>query len=261
MNLKYQLGRIAGWPMERLMRARWFPLFGTYRLRTSWLYDVCRIAGTRKIRSLFDVGANIGQTALDMNRYFPKADIHSFEPIDGTFLELRRNVSHLKNVHPHQLALGRSRGSIAIEIQDCSELNSLRFAAKASSASKKVQRVEIETLDQFCLKHGIDSVDVLKTDAQGADLEVMEGGDGLLSSNRVGFIYAEVSFQPDDPDNTHFAEFDAYLLTRGYRLFGFYEQFGGVRDGRGYLQFCNALYVHSETVLRRFGRAGAAPTG
>lgn len=246
--------------MERLMRARWFPLFGTYRLRTNWLYDVCRIAGTRDIRNLFDVGANIGQTALAMSRYFPEADIHSFEPIDGTFLELRRNVSHLKHVHTHQLALGSSSGSIEIEIQDCSELNSLRFRAKASPVPKKVQRVEIETLDQFCSKHGINSIDVLKTDAQGSDLEVIEGGHGLISSNRVGFIFAEVSFQPDDPDNTHFAEFDAYLFPKGYRLFGFYEQFGGVRGGRGYLQFCNALYVHSETVIRRFGNSSPAVT-
>ncbi len=38
--------------------------------------------------SIFDVGANVGQTALACRRVIPKASIHSFEPIPETFENL-----------------------------------------------------------------------------------------------------------------------------------------------------------------------------
>lgn len=239
------------------MRSPWFPLMRTYRLRSSWLYDVCRIAGTRDFRTLLDVGANVGQTAGAMAGYFPGADIHSFEPVNDTFVALRRRARRWPRVQAHRLALGRERGSREIEIQDDPEMNSLRFSPGEGAATRRLERVEVATLDDFCAEHGIGDVDVLKTDAQGCDGDVLAGAAGLLEGERIAFVYAEVSFQPDDRVNTPFAGLDAFLVSRRFRLFGFYEQFGGARGGCGFLQFCNALYFHPDAVRRRF-RPGAS---
>lgn len=46
------VGKIDGWPMERLARPRRFPLMRTCRLRTNWLHDLCQIAGIRAFRML-----------------------------------------------------------------------------------------------------------------------------------------------------------------------------------------------------------------
>lgn len=252
LSANYHLGQAARWPIERLMRARWFPLMRTYRLRTNWLYDMCRIAATRDFRTLFDVGANVGQTAGAMAGYFPSAAIHSFEPVNDTFLALRQNVRRWPGVRAHKLAMGRKSGSREIEIQENSELNTLAALPNAPTASARLETVEISTLDEFCVKQGIDGIDVLKTDAQGGDVDVLAGADGLVSGGRVAFVYAEVSFQPDDRVNTHFAGLNDFLVARKFRLFGFYEQFGGTHAGGGYLQFCNALYVHRGALKSRF---------
>jgi FkbM family methyltransferase len=233
-----------------MMSARWFPLLRTYGLRAHWLYDVCRIAGSRDFRLLFDVGANTGQTAAAMNGYFPGADIHSFEPVEETFRSLGANVRRLRNVHAHNLALGRQSGFLDIELQPNSEMNSLQFTPKAGGSASRVERVEIATLDGFCAERGIEAMDVLKTDAQGCDVDVLAGGNRMISGKRVPFVYAEVSFQPGDRDNTQFAALDEHLQFRGFRLFGFYEQFGS--PGVAYLQFCNALYVNAEALRLRF---------
>jgi FkbM family methyltransferase len=243
--------------MERLMQMRWFPLMRTYRLRSNWMYDVCRIAGTREFTMLFDVGANIGQTAKAMVGFFPDAAIHAFEPVSGTFLALRQNVRRWPNVHAHRLAMGRKREFRDIEIQACSELNSLIVTPKAPAGPAKVERVEVATLDEFCAEHGIEAIDVIKTDAQGSDLDVLAGGDNLLSSGRIVFVYAEVSFQADDCNNTLFPGVNELLVSHHFRLFGFYEQFGGTLGGRGYLQFCNALYVNPEALKLRFWPSGS----
>jgi hypothetical protein len=65
-----------------------------------------------------------------------------------------------------------------------------------------------------------------------------------------------VSFQPDDRANTHFDGLNELLVSRRFRLFGFYEQFGGALGGEGYLQFCNALYVHPGALKHRFRPPG-----
>jgi hypothetical protein len=45
-----------------------------------WLYDVQRFARARDLNVIFDVGANIGQTAYDLVRYLPKANIFVLSP-------------------------------------------------------------------------------------------------------------------------------------------------------------------------------------
>jgi hypothetical protein len=38
-----------------------------------------------KISTIFDVGANVGQSALKFQEAFPRARIHSFEPVSATY--------------------------------------------------------------------------------------------------------------------------------------------------------------------------------
>ncbi len=40
----------------------------------------------------FDVGANIGNYALELRRHFPNAEIYSFEPVKSTFAVLAKNT-------------------------------------------------------------------------------------------------------------------------------------------------------------------------
>jgi hypothetical protein len=54
-----------------------------------WIYDVQRFAGTRDLDVIFDVGANIGQTAYGLVRYLPHAQIFCVEPVGATMERLR----------------------------------------------------------------------------------------------------------------------------------------------------------------------------
>jgi hypothetical protein len=64
----------------------------------SLAYDLKRILGDVPVNTIFDVGANIGQTALYFNKHFPGADIYSFEPVKATFNTLKNTVGHLSNI-------------------------------------------------------------------------------------------------------------------------------------------------------------------
>ena len=251
MNIRHFAGRALEWPLNRLLRAPWFPLLRTFHARQNWLYDICRYANTRGFRVLFDVGANVGQTSVGMHGYFPHADIHAFEPVENTHRILCRNVRRWPNVRPHRLAMGRIAEFREIVLQDDSELNSMRMSAPLDAgAERRLERIEISTVDDFCDRHGIGAIDVLKSDAQGCDLDVLLGAERMISAKRVPFVFVEVGFQPDDIINSPFAPLNEHLTAHGYRLSGFYEQFGWGRNAA--LIFCNALYFHPDALRQRF---------
>jgi precorrin-6B methylase 2 len=67
------------------------------------------------IKVVFDVGANIGQTATTFNDSFTTAQIYSFEPVKNTFESLVANTRKYDRVKCFQLALGETNEFLSIE--------------------------------------------------------------------------------------------------------------------------------------------------
>ena len=250
MKPTYLAGLLVSELQTRLLSSRFFPLFRRFLSNRSWPYDMCRFSGTRDFQTIFDVGANVGQTTRLLKRYFPGATVHSFEPVSSTFKDLQAHCGRLRNVHLHQLALSSEPGQASIHLQTDSELNSLRLLA-SDATDPAAETVSVTTVAAFCEPRGIDRIDALKTDAQGADLEVLRGAETLLTAARVPCVLTEVAFPRDDANNQQFEPVHHYLADRGFCLSGFYEVFNyGPR--LSLLGFCNALYVHPDALGRRF---------
>lgn len=250
MNFRYQLGALPTRALRHLLSRQWFPLFRTFLLGTEWPYDVSRFSGTRDLRMIFDVGANIGQTALHLRRFFPRATLHCFELSPETAVELRRNVARYPQVHVHAQALGREPHRTRVRLQSWSEINSLRFAVDPGEPTAGTEEVEVTTVDTFATAHGIDWIDILKIDAQAFDLDVLHGARALLDAHRVAFVYVEVTFFPEEQNCQQFQPVHDRLLQHGFVLAHFYEQWNdGPKQG-----FCNALYC-DPAALRSPGRS------
>jgi FkbM family methyltransferase len=228
--------------------------------------DVRQILG-RPVGCVFDVGANVGHTALKYSAAFPGAAIYTFEPDREVFRQLQSAVRHLPHVHPVNAALGRAHGEATLFRSKFSETNSLRV--KAAGAEQYVldrasfdpvgsEVVDVMTVDDFCAAHHIDRIDLLKLDTQGHEIEVLAGAARMLSATSVPLIYAEVSFVPLYESQPLFPEVYQYLHVRGYRFVDLYES-GFLTH---YYQISgNALFVHESLGPRvkpaprfRFGR-------
>jgi len=53
--------------------------------------------------------------------------------------------------------------------------------------------VQTQTLDNFCNLSNINSIDVLKIDTEGNELNVLQGAKNLLSEGKIKLIYVEIS--------------------------------------------------------------------
>lgn len=214
------------------------------------MYDVCRYSGTRDLRLIFDVGANVGNLTLELARFFPNAEIFAFEPVAETFVELTQNVRGRKRIHPRRLALADAPAEHEIVLQSCSGLNSLRFS-KDPARSGPTERVTASTVDLICAEIGIHQIDILKVDAQGFDLAVLKGATSLLRAAAIPYLLVEASFTGGDVTNQEFAPQHEFVTELGYVACGIYDQLNyGPR--LSYLGCFNLLYLHPAAIKVRF---------
>jgi len=254
LHLRYRIGHIPEATQSFLLSRSWFPLYRRFMGGRDWCYDACRFAGTRDFRQAFDVGAHVGEITLHLARFFPRAEIHAFEPIAATHATLSRAVAGRPRLHAHALALSDAPGEMRVQVQAESTLNSLVFAAQSTADAG--ERVQIDTVAAFCTRHSIDTIDVLKVDAQGFDLAVLRGAEPLLRAGRVPFVVTEAGLQPDDKTNQPFFPLHDYLSSLGYQLAGIYDQLSFGPRLR-YLGCFNLLYLHPAALEARFPTARA----
>jgi FkbM family methyltransferase len=200
---------------------------------------------TREVKMIFDVGANEGQSAAHYVEVFRHAEIYSFEPVNDTYRKLVDRVREWECVRPFQLALGNTNGQVSIRLSYSSVHNSLKNRADFADAIG-VEQIEVRTLDSFVAEHHIDRLDLLKTDTEGFDLEVLRGGEKTLEEGRIGFIFCEVTFSKGDKAHTSFFNVAEYVRRFGFEFVDLYDnEYVAFAPRRPPLHFCNALFYRT----------------
>lgn len=205
-------------------------------------HDVARFLGSaRNVKVVFDVGANEGQTAEHYVRAFPCAQIYSFEPVAATYNSLVEHVSKWARVKTFQLAFANSNRTARIRLVPGSEYNSLQNELSNSCTSSSGEVVTVRTLDSFCAEKNINDIDLLKTDTEGFDLEVLKGAEAMLRAHQVQFILAEATFHPQNTYHTSFFRLAEYLHGLEYHFVDLYDH-GAEFFSRPMVASCNALF-------------------
>lgn len=204
-----------------------------------------KLLAHRDVQTIFDVGANIGQTARRSRRWFKNAKIWSFEPLPDTYAELEATHAGDRKVETRKEAVGAEVGRAVFHVNAKNYNHSLLGAASGGDQWAAIDHVgEIEvpvtTVDAFCAEQGIQTLDILKTDAEGADLLALRGAKTMLSEHRIGLVFCEVLFKEIFEGQASFNELMDYLEPHGYGLHDLYGHHHG-EDGR--LIMANALFV------------------
>ena len=123
-----------------------------YRLPWGTMFsrDIRRISQTwnYRIKTYFDVGANVGQTCLRVIQELPEAHIFAFEPDPSTFLQLKKAVDGVENIEPLNIGFGTTIGEVDFFEYDMSLLNSMvDNAPYAVRYKKKAKRITVESND------------------------------------------------------------------------------------------------------------------
>jgi len=219
-------------------------------------YAVQQLLGSDSVKTVFDVGANTGQSAALYRRLFPKAMIHSFEPAGKTHAELAAAVSGDSLVRTWQLALSDQDGTSEFFVSadpTCSSLLEPSNTVTNADLQEKLQavgkeRVQCSRLDTFCEEQSITQIDLLKMDIQGAELQAIRGAARMLSGGKIRAVFCEVLFSPLYQNACDFELISQAMKESGYKLYGLYNlyHFGG--DG---LLWGDAIFVHPDLLAAR----------
>lgn len=121
---------------------------------------------------IVDAGANVGIAALWLLGRYPGFSLHAFEPERENFDLLEKNLACIPGTLAFKSALGAETGSIDLKIAEFGAMHSLK---EGFNEGAMTERVPLITLADHLEAHGIDRIDLLKLDVEGAEMEVLSG--------------------------------------------------------------------------------------
>ena len=177
--------------------------------------------------TIFDIGANKGEIAERYSQMFPTATIYSFEPVPDVFTTLERKFHENPQIIVHQLAVSEAVGTADIYLHryEASGWNSMLPKLSGSIVPEDVSAVKVPTItiDVFCDRHNINTIDLLKLDIQGGELLALKGALNMLQKGAIKLIYSEINFCDLYDGQAMFQDIAAYLHDFGYRTYGLYN--------------------------------------
>ena len=165
-----------------------------------FLYGSFEISETRLIQSLLrpgmtflDIGANIGYyTVIGARLVGPSGKVHCFEPHHDIRAKLEDNIARngFQNVVVHGEAVAEKSGTVTFFVS-ANEQHQGISSILPGVGRRESQPVPSVSLDDFVAGLGSDSVDLIKMDIEGAELQVISGGHRTLAANHAPAIIFE----------------------------------------------------------------------
>lgn len=172
-----------------------------------------------KSEVIFDIGANIGQTAFNMFQKQQKKGlnpvVYAFEPYPRTFTKLAANIR--KNtplsVNAFNLGLGSQQGVLHMVQHNASNSGGFRMTSDTHNSIA----VPVISLDEFVAENHIPSIDFIKIDVEGFELEVLKGARQTIQKFRPVLVF-EYSVENILAQKGNIPEALEELVKNNYRI-------------------------------------------
>lgn len=163
---------------------------------------------------IIDVGAATGHFAILAAKLFPSSTVYAFEPSERQRVLLERNarLNEVRNLEIQPFGLWNRRDQLAFRTNGAE--SSFESVSRFRGQLPFLETVPVQSLDEWSREKKISGIDFIKMDAEGAELEILEGGKDTLQS-----IHPRLLIQ-------------AYHLRDGTRTF---ERCAGMLSAKGYL--------------------------
>jgi len=204
--------------------------------------DILRLSKTPKhsllglrdlpVKTIIDVGANKGQFAREIYRFFPDATLYCFEPLSDPFKQLSEWANQQNGrVKVLNMALGNDEG--AVEMMEHMDHNTSSSLLQTTDVCKEVYpfterqspvSVGLTTLDLAVanLSEPIIPDIIIKLDVQGYEDRVIRGGFDTFRKAKACIL--EVSFDRLYENQATFKDVLLLLDELGYSYIGNLEQ-------------------------------------
>jgi FkbM family methyltransferase len=150
-------------------------------------------------RTILDAGANIGMASLYFANRYPSAKIIAIEPEPSNFRMLEKNVATYPRIHAIRAALWPSEGEVSVAAPSARNGSYGHWGFTVSEGAG-VQAITVPAILQ---RFDVDTIDLLKIDIEGAELELFSGACEWLKHVRCVMIETHDQFRPGCAQTVH----------------------------------------------------------
>lgn len=200
---------------------------------------------------VLDVGANEGLYSLFAAQLVgTEGQVLAFEPSQREYDRLCANLAlnPLLPIKPLQLALGQTNTQQTLKVAagEHSGQNTLGDFAYAGVTCVETETVSVRRLDDLLPELGIQRVDVIKMDVEGAEFAVLQGAETLLRTHRP-LLMLEFVDQALQHQGSSGVEVEQWLRGLGYQLLVIGPRTGlPMPPPTGPINQTNAIAIHPE---------------
>jgi FkbM family methyltransferase len=153
--------------------------------------DLLRRVAAANPRIVLDVGAHHGEWSLAALDSLATATVYAIEPAPPNLRILRQRVAGRASVRVVEAALGEASGPATLHFDQ--RHPSTASLAGGPAGGEELFDVVVTTGDDLLAREGIEMVDLLKIDAEGWDLKVLQGFGCALANGRIRMVQFEMS--------------------------------------------------------------------
>lgn len=227
---------------HRVLRAIHLPkadLVGT-------LYNMAQ-RGFRPVRVL-DIGANRGTWTIAAMRVFPDAEYLLLEPQFEMKPDLDRLCRRAANVRWMLAGVAGEIGELVLTVNPDTVSSTFSLSPEEAAARGLSQRtVPVTTIDHLVERELGAVPDLVKIDAEGFDMQIIEGAGRILGKTEAILMEANLLCRPDDPCG--FSNMVTRMSEFGYEPYDF--SWFGHRPLDGAVGLCEIVFVRRDGILRR----------
>lgn len=131
---------------------------------------------------VFDLGANIGLFTLALLDRIGDAVVHAFEPLPGNLPRLERNVESCRkrtrakiHLHPFAVVATGSPSELPIYFDPARPAYASASLDDSRARGSNTRSTSVPTIciDSIVAEYGIDRIDLLKVDCEGAEFDII----------------------------------------------------------------------------------------
>lgn len=186
-----------------------------------------------EIKCLLEIGSMDAWESINMARVFEDAVVYTFEPVPHNFAQcvarLAEHPTVSDRIKLNQVAMNDVTGPMdfwALDVEAASIKDKLNHGIGSKYQimdpdlwpwehnAQKAVPVQGYRVDDWCAENGINRVDGIWMDAQGAELDILKGAGNVLDT--VQFVMTEAGLKPYYHGHTMKSDMDAYMAERGF---------------------------------------------
>jgi FkbM family methyltransferase len=176
----------------------------------------------KKVRTFYDIGANIGYYSLLAAMENENIKVVGFEPAQGPLYYFNENVSinNFKNIKVESIALSHKDGEIEFyEIRNKKYKYLKHNLAGESNAGSlttgrnfEVNKVKTSTVDEYVFRNNETNIDLIKIDTEGTEHLILEKS-GYVLKEMKPIVICEILF------NVIEKELEEIMSSYGYEFY------------------------------------------